>query len=121
MRVVCAITVIVLLMLASFMFIGITTGEENPTVYGHVRDIRGSLIDGVYVELRNLNNFESVFTTSYDNGYYIFNLNELEHGWSDGDRFRVTFSYLDADGQYLAKTQAESITSYIDVPAVMRR
>ncbi len=100
MRVVCAITVIVLLMLASFMFIGITTGEENPTVYGHVRDIRGSLIDGVYVELRNLNNFESVFTTSYDNGYYIFNLNELEHGWSDGDRFRVTFSYLDADGQY---------------------
>ena len=103
-------------LLSLSMFMALVTIMAVPgtphTIYGFVFDHSGKPLKDAVVSLTNLNTSEQLNTTTASDGSYVFELANLQNGYSDGDLIEIEATY---EGCY-ANTHI-----YVDLSCTMQK
>ena len=118
-------TTVVLLIIFTLLSGFVATSEENEQqefiIHGFINDKSGNPLEGTAVSLLLYETNEELLTKTKADGYYIFNLKDLEKGWEynytitiaslyndyeDNERYYSTFSF---------KIEAENNSKYVNL------
>lgn len=87
-------------------------------ITGKVYDNTNAIVNGLTLTLTNETNGNTLLTTSNGLGEFIFDLNNLSNGYSDGDWINIIAAGTGSNGKYLILKIVSNINNYTQIKEV---